>query len=224
MIKKILNLPNLLTLSRVLLTPLLLYLLIFENSYNQIVLSLFTILLYTFISLTDYWDGYYARKLNVKSRLGEFLDPLSDKLFTLSVFFVFLYLPYIYLPLWMVLLISFREILITIIRIWAISKNKVMKTERHGKVKTVTQIVSQSVALVVIFNLAIFFELGIIHSSTGYFTDITLSSLFNDMSQNGLEWYFFILKYSPAFFTGITTYYTLISGWQYIYKNIVQKN
>ena len=224
MIKKILNLPNLLTLSRVLLTPVLLYLLTFKNSYNQILLSLFIILLYTFISFTDYWDGYYARKLNIKSRLGEFIDPLSDKIFTLAIFFVFFYLPYIYLPLWMVLLIGFREILITIIRVWAISKNKVMKTERHGKVKTVNQIVSQSVVLVVIFNLSICFELGIIHSPTGYFNGITLLSLSSDMNQNGLEWYFYILKYSPMFFTGIATYYTLTSGWQYIHKNIIEKN
>ena len=80
---KLRYIPNLLTIIRILLTPLCIYFLIVENN------PLYSFIFFSIASITDAFDGYYARKYNAISRLGTFLDPLADKIMVVSVFFCF---------------------------------------------------------------------------------------------------------------------------------------
>ncbi len=104
--------PNILSLIRIILVPLFLFF-FFSNSNNSIFLSL---LIFTVASITDFFDGFIARKFNQISTLGKFLDPLADKILTLSVFSSFLFLDII--SYWMFFLIISRDIIVTLIRIF----------------------------------------------------------------------------------------------------------
>ena len=82
------KIPNILTVSRILLSPFFIFFMI-QNEKFFYILSFLLILL---ISLTDFFDGYYARKHNLVTDLGKYLDPLADKIFVLTVFFTLYYI------------------------------------------------------------------------------------------------------------------------------------
>lgn len=129
------NLPTQLTLLRILLTPIFVSLLFIENSYFKWV----SFCIFGVASLTDYYDGYTARKYGVSSVLGEFLDPLADKILVSSALISFNVLGYV--PSWMVLIIVARDFFITGFRSYAILKGRPIITHRLAKVKTYAQIV-----------------------------------------------------------------------------------
>ena len=105
------NVPNILTVFRILLTPLFIYLL-----FNDFLFSnFFALVVFVLASITDAYDGYYARKYNVETEIGNFLDPLADKILVSSAFISFHLLGLI--ELWMVAVILFRDLLITLLRI-----------------------------------------------------------------------------------------------------------
>ena len=66
--------------------------------------------------LSDALDGYYARKYNLISKFGKYLDPIADKIFILSVLFTLHFLLEFYIPLWIVAIIFFRDLFVTILR------------------------------------------------------------------------------------------------------------
>ena len=127
------HIPNFLTIIRLILTPLCIYALI-EKDWRYIALSIFII-----ASITDFLDGYFARKYNAVSKIGSFLDPLADKFLVLSTFFSFVFLGDVHL--WMVVLISFRDIFVTILRMIMEAKGITMITTKVGKLKTLLQMV-----------------------------------------------------------------------------------
>ncbi len=129
------NLPTQLTLLRILLTPIFVSLLFIENSYFKWA----SFFVFAIASLTDYYDGYTARKYGVSSVLGEFLDPLADKILVSYALISFNVLGYV--PSWMVLVIVARDFFITGFRSYAILKGKPIVTHRLAKVKTYAQIV-----------------------------------------------------------------------------------
>ncbi len=129
------NLPTQLTLLRILLTPVFVSLLFVENSYFKWA----SFFIFAIASLTDYYDGYTARKYGVSTVLGEFLDPLADKILVSSTLISFNVLGYV--PSWMVLVIVARDFFITGFRSYAILKGRPIVTHRLAKVKTYTQIV-----------------------------------------------------------------------------------
>ena len=96
-------------------------------------------------SLTDWLDGYLARRWSQASALGALVDPIADKVLVLGTFLAFVQLRRI--PAWMVLIILLRELLITGVRMFAASRGIVLAAAREGKHKTV----SQMATLVVIF-------------------------------------------------------------------------
>lgn len=107
--KSWLTISNLLTILRIILTPIIVVLIFFENwSWS---FSLFII-----ASLTDLLDGYLSRLLNQKTYLGAFLDPIADKFFLMSVFFSFAFFhsPKFWIPAWFIGLIFCREFIILI--------------------------------------------------------------------------------------------------------------
>lgn len=98
-------------------------------------------------SVTDWLDGYLARRWHETSPLGMLLDPIADKVLVLGIFLAFVQLRLV--PAWMVLVIALREFLITGVRLFAASRSIVLSAAREGKHKTVSQFVTIVVILVV---------------------------------------------------------------------------
>jgi CDP-diacylglycerol---glycerol-3-phosphate 3-phosphatidyltransferase len=133
--KAMMNLPNQLSLLRILLTPVFV-LLLFLDRMSCTVLSF---VVFTVASITDYYDGYAARKYNIITMWGQFLDPMADKILVSSALICFNNLGYV--SAWMVLVIVVRDFIITGLRSYAILKGKPIVTSRFAKVKTYFQFV-----------------------------------------------------------------------------------
>jgi len=128
-----LNLPNVLTLSRLAAIPLLMVLLIVRfEGHDQIAAVLFVA-----FSFTDTLDGQIARRRGLVSDLGKFLDPLADKLFVLSVLIVLVQEGLV--AAWVVVIIFSRELMITILRSVAATQGRIIAAAPMGKTKTATQ-------------------------------------------------------------------------------------
>ena len=128
------NLPNKLTVSRLILTAFFLMALLFDFPYHYTV----ALVLFVAASLTDLFDGIIARRRNLLTDFGKLMDPLADKVLICSAFIAFIELDW--MPAWMVILIVARELAITGLRLLAASKNIVLAAERQGKNKTISQI------------------------------------------------------------------------------------
>lgn len=127
--------PNQLTLLRILLTPVFLFFLFSVDPLDkQIALGIFII-----AAVTDWYDGYVARRWGYITRWGKFLDPLADKVLTSAAFLSFVWIGYA--EMWMVVIIIVRDILITILRTYAEYKNKPIDTSHFAKTKTFAQLI-----------------------------------------------------------------------------------
>jgi CDP-diacylglycerol--glycerol-3-phosphate 3-phosphatidyltransferase len=125
--------PNQLTLLRILFTPVFVSLLFSQNP----VLRQWAFVAFTIASLTDWYDGWVARKWGYISRWGKFFDPLADKVLTSAAFFAFAVLGLA--PFWMVWIIVIRDILITVLRAISEYKDQPVVTSYLAKVKTFAQ-------------------------------------------------------------------------------------
>ncbi len=130
------NLPNKLTMVRMLLIPF--FLICFEIDFPGHALTAFVI--FVVASLTDFTDGYLARKDNLITDFGKFMDPLADKLLTASAFVCLTSIGFI--PAWVVVIILAREFAITGLRTLAASDGIVLAAGIWGKAKTVSQMVA----------------------------------------------------------------------------------
>jgi CDP-diacylglycerol--glycerol-3-phosphate 3-phosphatidyltransferase len=130
---KHLNLPTLLTLSRIGMTPFIVILLNFPNRIT----CLGAAALYTIASLSDYIDGKIARSSGQVTSFGKFLDPLADKVLNCSILIMLAELHWV--PSWVVLIIVARELMITGLRAIAADAGHVMAADHFGKLKTVLQ-------------------------------------------------------------------------------------
>lgn len=138
------NLPNRLTILRLILTlPFVVALSIPFPGAKLLALSLFIV-----SSATDYADGYIARKYQLITDFGKLMDPLVDKIMTMSAFVCLVSLGSV--PAWAVIIIVSREFLITGLRLMAAVRGKVLAAERLGKLKTIWQIVTILFCLVVL--------------------------------------------------------------------------
>ncbi len=150
------NLPNLLTLSRIVFLFVIVALLYAPfRGANSLAFILFIV-----AALTDWADGYVARKTGQISDFGKLMDALADKILMVGVFVAMLGIAG-FLPWWsvfLVLLIIGREFLITGLRLVAASQGVVLAAEKGGKIKTVVQIVA---AAVFIFCRALAFDFGV---------------------------------------------------------------
>lgn len=140
------NLPTQLTILRIILTPIFLYTLFLE----QIIFKFASFIIFGIASLTDLYDGYYAKKYGYVTQWGKFLDPLADKILVSSALVAFCILGYI--KLWIVLIIILRDFLITGLRSYALYKNKPIVTRELARWKTFFQM--SSVFIIFIFLLA----------------------------------------------------------------------
>jgi len=137
---KQLNFPNILSLVRILIALTAPFYLIEGDMWVRIIAGSLC-----FIAIvTDFVDGWYARKYNEITKLGKILDPIADKALVLISFSVFVYMDVI--SFWWVIPIFIREIAVTAYRFIFLSKNIVVAAAKSGKVKTVMQMATLGVA------------------------------------------------------------------------------
>jgi len=127
--------PNMITLFRILLTPLFLYFLLSDGQYYM----LFALIVFIVASVSDGVDGHVARKHGFVSEFGKFADPLADKILIISSFIALIFLDII--PLWMVIIVVLRDVTVTAIRMIMIKRGNSIVTANIAKAKTVFQIV-----------------------------------------------------------------------------------
>lgn len=142
------NLPNKITLFRILLIPIFVYLLLMPIEGSMTIIYGKTIsyniflaaIVFIVASVTDFIDGYIARKYNLITNMGKFLDPLADKLLVGSAFIVMVELNLI--PSWMVVCVIAREFAVTGLRMLAVEQGEVIAAGLLGKLKTITQLMA----------------------------------------------------------------------------------
>ncbi|MGZ6123659.1 MAG: CDP-diacylglycerol--glycerol-3-phosphate 3-phosphatidyltransferase [Myxococcales bacterium] len=132
--EELLNAPNLMTLGRIALIPVLLWLLYYENRRN----SFLAALIYAVCALSDWFDGWLARISNKVTTLGKFLDPLADKVIVLSALVMLVRLGRV--AVWVVVVIVAREFLISGLRTIAATEGLVISASQGGKWKTSLQL------------------------------------------------------------------------------------
>lgn len=129
------TLPNQLTILRILLTPLFVLFFISE----RLVLRQVSVFVFAVAALTDWYDGWIARKLGKVTKWGIFLDPLADKILTSAAFVAFAWMGMV--GWWMVWVIVIRDISITLLRSFTELRGQTLHTNFSAKVKTFTQMV-----------------------------------------------------------------------------------
>jgi CDP-diacylglycerol--glycerol-3-phosphate 3-phosphatidyltransferase/cardiolipin synthase len=200
------NLPNKLSVLRILLIPIILIFLLpikifgFEPTEWNLFISefgrIFAAILFIIASLTDYADGVIARKYNMITNLGKFLDSLADKMLVISVLIALVDIGRISSI--FVVIIVLREFMVTGLRLIASNKGVVMAAEMIGKIKTVTQMIA------IIFIL---FEPLFI---------IILTKLFSGISATTLD--SSVILIGNILFS-ICVIMTIISGLDYMIRN-----
>ena len=143
------NLPNFLTMVRIVLAPVFMALVIVDDVWAKF----WAMILFIVAALTDLFDGYYARKYNISTSFGKFFDPLADKILISLAFIAFVVLGYV--QMWMVLLIILREFLITGLRTLAAYRGALITPSLPAKIKTFLQMTSITVIMLII-NLRTF--------------------------------------------------------------------
>lgn len=186
------NLPNKLTISRIMMTVLFLIVLFVEFSFHYTV----ALVLFVAASITDILDGTIARKRRLITDFGKLMDPLADKMLICSAFIAFIELEW--MPAWMVIVIVARELAITGLRLLAASKNIVLAAEKQGKNKTITQVV----AIIALLVTNSYGDWGIV----GSFFSFTIA---------GHAWAWWVAEISK--WAAVTL--TATSGIYYLWKN-----
>ena len=188
------NLPNKLTLTRVIMTPLFMAVMLIDFKFHYIV----ALALFALASFTDYLDGMLARKHHIVTNFGKFLDPLADKMLTTSAFIAFLAMDYGKGIAWVLFIILFREFMVSSLRLVVVSSDKgvVIAANIFGKIKTVTQMVT------VIYGIAV----------KVFCEEITVLS----SASMALEAVFTVLIWLSAFFTVISGAIYMKDSFDYI--------
>ena len=183
---QILNPPNVITMVRIAAIPLLCLLLLSPERAA----GFWAAALFAAASVTDWLDGYLARRMQIVTVFGKFLDPIADKLLVMAA--LIMILPFDRVPAWMVLVILGRELIITGLRSIASTEGIVIPASNLGKYKTIFQ-------LVAIIGLLLHFEYR-------WFFGIDHPLLVVNMHHVGM------------FYLWIATVITIWSGVDYLYK------
>ncbi|MBN2453394.1 MAG: CDP-diacylglycerol--glycerol-3-phosphate 3-phosphatidyltransferase [Candidatus Omnitrophica bacterium] len=144
------NLPNKLTILRIILAFVFIVFLFLPG----IVFKVAALVTFVLASITDALDGYLAKKNNQITDFGRLMDPIADKVLILSAFLAFVQMQLV--PAWMVVIILFREVAVTGLRLFALGKHKVLAADIGGKHKTACQVF----AVFMILLLIVFREAG----------------------------------------------------------------
>ncbi len=131
------NLANFFTVSRIILSPLVCFAFMYYKSFGW---SVFNLVLLIFAFLTDWMDGFFARKNKNVTNFGKIFDPIADKILVYSLILCFLSMNL--LSVWIVILLLCRDFIIYSVRILLAKKNKIYAADIYGKIKTSLQFVS----------------------------------------------------------------------------------
>lgn len=184
-------LPNQLTILRIILTPIFLFLFLSENQLlRQLSMAVFLA-----AALTDWYDGWLARKFNYITSWGKFWDPLADKILTSTAFLGFAFVGLT--EFWMVIIIIFRDLLITLLRVYSEYRGFSFRTSYYAKLKTVLQMIflyyllilyvmSKNYWIIANYNyqLSILLDRNFIYLSTLIITAITFFTGVQYLSEN----------------------------------------
>ena len=155
------NLPNKITISRICLIPLFVIVILFDFNWGSMNLlgaempvnHFVAAMIFIIASTTDWVDGHFARKYNLVTTLGKFLDPLADKLLVSAAFIILVELGMA--PSWMIIIILSREFAVTGLRAILAGEGEIVAASQLGKIKTWAQIVAISALLLhnILFEL-----------------------------------------------------------------------
>lgn len=160
------SLPNLLTLSRIVLSPVYMVLFLIENPYSRVAATI----VFVVAALTDLLDGYLARRRGITSGFGKFMDPLADKILVSTAFISFVNLGYA--KTWMISVIIAREFFITGLRSLAAYKGMIITPSFAAQWKTASQ-------MIVISCILVFINLKTLLVPKGYNWEMFYSPLTN---------------------------------------------
>jgi len=196
------NLPNKITISRILLIPIFMIVLYLPIPYREIIaLAIFII-----AAATDGIDGHIARSRNLVTNFGKFLYPLADKLLVTAALVALVGMQRI--PSWIVTVIIAREFAVTGIRLLAVGEGRVIAASMLGKIKTVTQIIAISLLLIDTYTLSgqdVFMVEKIKTVITGLIQTPSLMGVISILS---------------TLMVIVATFTTLYSCYDYIVKNV----
>ena len=185
------NLANKLTISRIILT----FIFMFFLFSKGMVFKTLALVVFIIATWTDYFDGFLAKRRNEISDFGRLMDPIADKILVIAAFLAFVEMKLV--PAWIIVIIIFREFVITGLRLIALVKGKIIEAEMAGKHKTVSQMIS--------IYMVLFF---IVIKEYG-------TNMFGFWNP-GLEYF---LKNIIFYMMILTALLTLISGISYLVKN-----
>lgn len=142
------NLPNKITVSRIILIPIFVIIMMFDFNWGSMTLfgaemqvnHFVGAMIFIVASCTDWIDGHFARKYNLVTNLGKFLDPLADKLLVTSAFLLLIEMDLA--PAWVIIIILSREFAVTGLRSILAGEGTIVAASKLGKIKTWTQIVA----------------------------------------------------------------------------------
>lgn len=140
------NLPNTITLLRISVVPFLFILLSSPGEFWSLILAI----LFVIASITDFFDGYVARKYKMITTMGKFLDPIADKIMVNTA--MILMIPIGRIPAWIVAITIIRDLMVDVIRSIASSEGICIQASTLGKQKTVTQIIAVT-ALIINYSI-----------------------------------------------------------------------
>ncbi len=155
------NLPNAITLGRIFLVPLLVVVLLTNPSESRcfgVSKEILGALIFGVASLTDWLDGYLARRRKQVTGLGQWMDPLADKLLVTAALVSLVYMELA--PAWMVVVILGREFFVTVLRSMAHARGHALPASPLGKVKLVAQVAAILILILGQGHLREFFVLG----------------------------------------------------------------
>lgn len=184
------NLPNILSGVRMILAPVFLFMYI----QDELIWRSLSIAIFAGAAVTDYFDGKIARRYQLESDFGVFLDPLADKFLTFAGFFCLPFIDSSQFPWWAVIIIIVRDVVITALRLFASRKKYSMKTRTTAKAKTLVQMIFLYIALLI----------GVFIQADIELAEYTMQLLNTD-----------IMYYLMVFVAGLTLY----SGIEYLWVN-----
>lgn len=188
------NLPNKLTLMRIILIPFMMFFYLADFIPHGIG-KILALIIFIVAALTDLLDGKIARKYNLVTNFGKFLDPIADKILTSAVLFMIIVDGTIPAP-WGVIIVTIiisREFMVSALRLIAASKGTVLAADIWGKAKTMVQMIALPICMALAYFLTCGFDIA--------------------------SWFIILVKVLSYTSLGIATILTVISGVNYIVKN-----
>ncbi len=197
------NLANKLTMGRIIVIPFFLLFMFIGNIYTRVA----ALLIFILAALTDIYDGIIARHREEVTNFGKFIDPLADKLIVSAALISFVQLGELSIPAWMVILVISREFIITGLRSVAASRGTIIPASLSGKFKTTSQ-------MVVIITILIILIVNAVLRNYYHTTPLELQTFLGWKRVLG-----YVLGRAPYWLMFVVTILTVISGFNYIFKN-----